>query len=338
MKEITQNPERYSKVAGGFQISASKDIKPLYLPIGVPIENLKPVIQASGIVVKVGENYLCSLETLNEIKDSNNPHYDIIENGSIDVKGKKVGMGKTVKIIELGIDSLNTSIQEREFMNRQSGVISVKYINNEEETIEEIPTLLIKQIDYTLTQSGQRPSDEYSVVDYFMMVNPKTNPDASHYTIIPLRTDTDQQETIFDPKKLQTFLIGLDEQLKLLRRDFNTIKQTFFNGIIPSPNFSGEVIENKVARIDVDDSEIEHSYRFRESNLVSIEATPLKQLQDSLSDTQTELQTELNQRTQNLQQQLLQAESGDITTQRYLQEQLETTKNELADIQKKLGG
>lgn len=330
MKEITQNPQRYSKVEGGFQISASKDIKPLYLPIGVPIKNLKPVIQASGIVVKVGENYLCSQKTLNEIKDSNNPHYDIVENGSLDVKGKKVSIGKTIKIIELDVNSLNTSIQERELMNRKSGVISVKYVNNTEETIEGIPSLLIKQIDYTLTPSGQRPTDEYSVVDYFMMVNPKTNPSAGHYNIQPLKVETDQQQTIFDPKKLQSFLIGLDEKLKLLRRDFNTIKQTFFNGIIPSPNFSGVIIENKVARIEVDDPMTEHSYRFRESGLQSIESIPIKQLEESISDTRTELKIE----SQDLKQQLLQAQSGDAAMQRYLQKEIETTKMELAGIQK----
>lgn len=333
MKALTQNEDRYSKVNGNWVISASKDIKPLTLGIGVPLQNLKPVILANGIVVKVGEDYLCSLQTLNDIKESNNPHYDIIANGSVKVKDKEVVIGKTIKIIELDVDSLNTAIQEREFMNRQSGVISVKYINNEEETIEGIPTLLIKQIDYTLTPSAQRPSDEYSVVDYFMMVNPKTNPDASYYNVAPLKQQTDQQETIFDPKKLRTFLIELDEQLKLLRRDFDTIKQTFFNGIIPSPNLSGVIIENKVARIDVDDTETEHGYRsMQTSELISIEATPVKQLQDSLSDAQAQL----NEQTKDLQQQLIQAQSGDIATQRAIQQELNRTRTELAEVQKKL--
>ena len=76
-KPISQNPERYSKVGSSWVISANADspnkgVTPLSLPIGVPQSNLKPLILANGIIVKVGENYLCSLTTLNEIKQSNN--------------------------------------------------------------------------------------------------------------------------------------------------------------------------------------------------------------------------------------------------------------------------
>ena len=123
MKKLIQNPNRYSKQGTNWVISASTRVKPIYLPIGVPLQNLKPIIKSNGLVVKVGENYLCSLETLNMIKDSNNPHYDIIENGKIKVKDKEVTIGKTIKVIELDITALNTAIEQREFMNRQSGVI-----------------------------------------------------------------------------------------------------------------------------------------------------------------------------------------------------------------------
>ena len=343
MKEITQNEDRYSKVGENWVISASKDIKPLTLGVGIPLQNLKPVILANGIVVKVGDSYLCSLETLNEIKESNNPHYDIISNGSVKVKDKEVVIGKTVKIIELDVAKLDGLIQSRNFQNLQAGVTSVKYINNTEDTIEGIPTSLIKQINYTLTPSGERPSDEYSVVDYFKMVNPTINPSASHYTIKPIREITDQQETIFDPKKLQTFIIELDEQLRLLRKDFNTIKETFFNGILPSPNLSGVIVENRIARTDVDDTETDHSYKITESSLVSIESTPVKQLQDSLSDAQTKLQSEIKKNTESLQQRALgieealrRAQAGDVSTQQTLQQELNRTRKELAEIQKKL--
>ena len=99
MKTISQNPDRYSKQGSNWVISADKAITPITLPIGVPLTNLKPLILANGIIVKVGENYLCSLTTLNEIKQSNNPHYDIVENGKIKVKDKEVVIGKTIKII-----------------------------------------------------------------------------------------------------------------------------------------------------------------------------------------------------------------------------------------------
>ena len=70
MKLISQNPERYSKQGSNWVISANADslnkgVTPLSLPIGVPLSNLKPLIKANGIIVKVGESYLCSITTLN---------------------------------------------------------------------------------------------------------------------------------------------------------------------------------------------------------------------------------------------------------------------------------
>ena len=143
MKTISQNPDRYSKQGTNWVVSASPDIVPIYLPIGVELQNLKPLIKANGIVVKVGENYLCSLETLNLIKESNNPHYDIVQNGTLKVKDKSVVIGKTIKIIELNLDNLTTIIGNREFMNRQSGVTSVSYINNQKDFVDGVSKAII---------------------------------------------------------------------------------------------------------------------------------------------------------------------------------------------------
>jgi hypothetical protein len=241
------------------------------------LQNLKPIIKSNGLVVKVGENYLCSLETLNMIQDSNNPHYDIIENGKIKVKDKEVTIGKTIKMIELDITALNTAIEQREFMNRQSGVISVQYTNDENTLVDGIPKKLLDQINYTLDKESSRPSDKLEVVDYFKMVDKGINP---HYTIKPIRTVTDQQKTIFDPKKLQTFIIELDSQLKLLRRDFNIIQDTFFKGIIPTPNTYGVLIEDKVAQADVDDADTNHSSKTTTTELITIEPTPIQTVAD----------------------------------------------------------
>lgn len=348
MKKIRQNPNRYSKQGTNWVISASPNIKPIYLPIGVPLQNLKPIIKSNGIVVKVGDNYLCSLETLNTIKDSNNPHYDIIENGSIKVKDKVVSMGKSVKIIELDVTKLQALTDSRDFMNLQSGVTDVEYTNDETTLIDGIPKKLIDQINYTLDRGSDRPSDKFEVVDYFRMVDKVNNPDAAHYTIKPIRTITDQQETIFDPKKLQTFIIELSDQLTLLRRDFNTIQDTFFRGTIPTPNIYGVIVEDKVARTDVDDTETNHSNRKTESSeLVSIESSPIQSVKSELDkttneliDTQEELanQLEIEQR-QNLQrveslesqlaQRIQQGEATDAERQSFLTNRITELQQEL---------
>ena len=282
IKEINQNQERYTTDGKNWKISASKDIKPIYLPIGVPLNNLKPVIKGNGIIVKVGLDYLCSPQTLKDIKDSKNPHYDIVENGKIKVKDKEVSMGKTIKIIELDVTQLQKSIDSRDLQNRQAGVLDVSYIDDAQNgLVEGIPKKLIDQINYTLDKVSERPSDKFEVVDYFSMVDIKNNPNASHYTIKPIRIVTDQQETIFDPMKLQSFLIELDDQLKLLRKDFKQIQDTFFDGSIPTPNTYGIIQKDIIAKPDEDDLTTNHSVRTRQdSNLVSVEPTPIQSVKD----------------------------------------------------------
>jgi hypothetical protein len=171
MKLISQNPERYSKQGSSWVISANADspnkgVTPLTLPIGVPLSNLKPLIKADGIIVKVGENYLCSNTTINLIKESNNPHYDIVQNGSVKVKSKEVIVGKTIKIIELNVASLDSIITSRDESNTNAGVTDVVY-GPETQLVEGIPQGLIDQINYTLDGGSERPKDEYSIFDFY---------------------------------------------------------------------------------------------------------------------------------------------------------------------------
>lgn len=346
IKEINQNPERYTTDGKNWKISASKDIQPIFLPIGVSIQNLKPIIKANGVIVKVGDNHLCSLTTLNLIKESKNPHYDIVQNGSIKVKDKEVIIGKTIKIIELDISKLQGLIDSRDFQNRQSGVVDIEYTNEGDELVDGIPQKLIDQINYTLDKESNRPSDKFEVVDYFKMVDKEANP---HYTFVPIRIETDQMETIFDPKKLQTFLIELNDQLSLLRRDFNTIKDTFFDGTIPTPNPYGIIQEDIIARTDTDDDTINSKRKTESSQILSIEDTPAQQLKSELNETKNELidtqeefanllqveQRRNLQRVESLEQQLeqriQQGQSTDTQNQNFLADKIQQLQQQLTN-------
>jgi len=344
IKPITQNPERYTTDGKNWKISASTAIKPIYLPIGIPFNNLKPVIKGNGIVVKIGLDYLCSLKTLNDIKDSKNPHYDIVENGKLKVKDKEVGMGKTIKIIELDVTQLQKSITSRDLQNRQAGVVDVSYINDVNNgVVEGIPKKLIDQINYTLDKGSERPSDKFEVVDYFKMVDVKNNPNASHYTFVPITTVTDQEKTIFDPLKLQTFLIELDKQLVLLRKDFKQIQDTFFEGDIPTPNTYGIIIEDIVAKTDEDDLGSNHTLRTRESSdLVSIESNPINTIKTDLDDAKKELDKGLSDierkakedRT-NIEKQIQQGQTTDAQNQGYLARKVVELQQQIKGLQTK---
>jgi hypothetical protein len=225
MKTISQNPDRYSKQGSNWVISASPDILPIYLPVGVSLSNLKPLIKANGIVVKVGEDYLCSTTTLNEIKSSNNPHYDIVENGKIKVKDKEVVIGKTIKIIELDTSRLQTIGELQDTKGIKAGVSSVEYIYEGDKTAG-IPNNLITQINYTLNEDSVRGLDTYTL--YHLKLAPP-----AAYSLDALDIVLQPQNELLDMTKLKVFTDGIRERLTLLRTDFNMIKEMFFNGIIP---------------------------------------------------------------------------------------------------------
>ena len=68
-KPITQNPERYNIKSDSWVVSASPNIKPLEFNFGKPLDNLKPVLQADGLIINTGGAYLlCSQNTIDIIK------------------------------------------------------------------------------------------------------------------------------------------------------------------------------------------------------------------------------------------------------------------------------
>ena len=294
-KPISQNPDRYSKQGTNWVISASPDIKPIYLPIGVSLTNLKPLILANGIIVKVGENYLCSLTTLNEIKQSNNPHYDIVENGMVKVKDKEVIVGKTIKIIELNLTNLTTIIDNRDVLNKNAGAIDVVY-GPETNLVDGVPKGIIDQINYTLDETSQRPADEYSIFDFYSLVDFKNNPKAAHYKITPLLVQTQQENTVFDPAKLREYLIEVGNKLKLLEIDFNLIQDIFYEAKLPNNPMS--YTETEQAMSDVDTNK-HHTVRRYSRNNGSFEDNSLNktktELEDSLEQSKQELEDSINE-------------------------------------------
>ena len=295
MKTISQNPDRYSKQGGSWVISASPDILPIYLPVGVSLSNLKPLIKANGIVVKVGEDYLCSTTTLNEIKESNNPHYDIVGNGEVMVKDKRVVIGKTIKIIELNVASLDTIMLSRDTLNLNAGAIDVVY-GPETESIDGVPKGIIDQINYTLDQSSDRPMDSYSIFDFYGMVDYMNNPKAAHYKITPLLLETQQADTIFDPAKLREYLIEVSDKLKLLERDFDFIQDIFYESKLPNSPIT--FTETQQAMPDAETNN-NHTVRRYSRSQDAFEDNSLNQtkteLEASLSEAKQELEDSINE-------------------------------------------
>jgi hypothetical protein len=177
------------------------------------------------------------------------------------------------------------------------------------------------------------------------MVDSKNNPNASHYTIVPIITVTEQEKTIFEPLKLQTFLIELDKQLELLRNDFKQIQNTFFDGEIPTPNTYGIIIENIVAKTDEDDLGSTHTLRTRESStLISVETNPIntikdsvekakRDLEDDIAQTNDEVKRRVEEQRKTIEQQIQQGQTTDAQNQGYLARKVAELQQQIKKLQ-----
>ena len=276
--KVTQSPTRFiTMMTGGtntlpksWVISASPDIKPLILNEGTPFD-LIPLLEVEGIVVKILGAYLISPVTLKRIKDNNNPHYAVVQNGEVN----KTPMGKTIPIIEINTEALSTLGESRDANNRFAAVKSVDY-GYETEKVNGIPKGLLEQINYTLQEKGSRPADTFSIWDLGL---------TGDYSIEALKVQTAQEDGSLDKAKLDAFTTGISQRLGILRDDFNSIKEIFYNGKNPT-SATNSFSFTKVANVeDMDDEKKrgEKSVVIKQYKKVGNEDTPAAKTQAELA-------------------------------------------------------
>lgn len=327
IKQINQNSERYFTKSDRYQISATSSIKPLDLPFGeMPEEDMLPVLAVDGIIVKAGEHKLISQATLDSIKESNNPHYDIKKNG--EVKGQPIG--QTIPTITINIDNLISVSKERDILNRIGGVTDVSYVyEGDVITGTNLSQALVDQINYTLTQDINRPLDTYTLAELELS-------DESNYDITGLKivTSQDIETTIFNFDKLAEFLKGIKERMKALNKDLNLIKDIHFKGMIPNDVANYTITKRATSEDEQEDNDFNIVYKT--SELVSVEKTPTQQLQEQQTEAIKELETTIEQNAAIQAQQLSGAQAADSRTQQYIQQQLDATRTQLQTLQKSL--
>jgi hypothetical protein len=203
-----------------WKISSSPSVTPLVYRFGTPLTDIKPILEADGIVVRIGNQHLVSPKTLADVLDSQNPHYDWVANGTI----RNRSIGKTIPIIDLDLSGLKAVGEGRIRSNSIAGVSGVTYTYNDTETIDGIPKGLLKQINWTLTDSTTKGLDTFSIIDLYSMVSKE------EYSIRKLNVETLQTDGRLDKVKFKQFMVSVADRLKVLRGDFNTIKDIFFDG------------------------------------------------------------------------------------------------------------
>ena len=340
---IEQNPTRYKKKEDKWIISALPEeptkeqialIKPLELKVGKPIDKdkLVPLLAVNGIVVKLNDFYIISEQTLSDIKDSQNPHYDIVENGKV----LGVSIGKTVPIIEISDKQLEAIGNTRDIANKNAGVLEVDYIY-ETELEKGIPIGLINQINYTLSPDISRPSDKFKTLDWALQS--ERNPTV--YDLSQLKIDTSQDKSkSLDTKKMETFLKGVESGLKIIRKDFDDIKQCFMNAVLPGLS---STTWDLVATTDTSNDTSEKPQTISTtSTIVSVGDTPLVAKETVLKKDQEEIKTEAEQAKTTLEEKIgrqsdefRRAQEGDTEAQDRLREEIAAARSATSDVYSK---
>jgi predicted nucleic acid-binding Zn-ribbon protein len=340
---IEQNPTRYKKKEDKWVISALPEeptkeqiaiIKPLELEVGKPIDKdkLVPLLAVNGIVVKLNDFYIISEQTLSDIKDSQNPHYDIIENGKV----LEVSIGKTVPIIEISDKQLEAIGDTRDIANKNAGVLEVDYIY-ETELEMGIPIGLINQINYTLSPDISRPSDKFKTLDWALQS--ERNPTV--YDLSQLKIDTSQDKSkALDTKKMETFLKGVESGLKIIRKDFDDIKQCFMDAVLPGLS---STTWDLVATTDTSNDTSEKPQTIsKTSTIVSVGDTPVVAKETALKKEQDEIKTEAERAKTTLEEKIgrqsdefRRAQAGDTEAQDRLREEIAAARSATSDVYSK---
>jgi hypothetical protein len=237
-RKLEKNPQRYIKIPMGWEVSAAPNDKasvPPYMISGIVPFGQKPTAtklldDTGALVVELGDEYLISNRIMMDIRDSNetNPHFTYKQNGEVrlpllDDMGNNIGIkttsiGKTIPIIKVDIEALNKKIEQETIPLSKAGVADVVFISEDADK-------LLGQINFTLSPSAVRQMDEYKLYDLNL------NDDiygTEAPAIQPLDTDSK-----IDENKLAKNLEEIDRRLQALNKDFNMIKQVYFNGKIP---------------------------------------------------------------------------------------------------------
>lgn len=268
-----QNPNRYIRTNDGWLVSSVSDspngnvngeIRPVTIPKGedIPNSSIYTVLDVDGIVIQIDDRYLISPTTMLAIGASNNPHWDYQQNGS--VMGKKIG--SSIPIIRIDVSKLVESGNGQDLRIANAGVESVEYIY-ETELEMGIPIGLINQLNYTLKESTTRPGDSFSLWDMNLG-------DDTLYSIQALNITTAQEDGKLDTQKLEEFLSQLGTRLGELRKDFNSIKGTFYNGE-PPLNKGLIRFKDRVASTESTQDSAPQQRVFKESELIGVGTTPI---------------------------------------------------------------
>jgi hypothetical protein len=235
---LQKNPQRYIQTNFGWEVTAAPEdtinVPPYRISEGTTFGQksltTKLLNDTGALLVELDNEYLVSNRIITDLRDSNesNPHFSYKMHGEVrlplmDDMGNDIGIkttpiGKTIPIIKVDIDMLNKKIEEESMNLAKAGVADVVFV-------AEDSNKLLGQINFTLSPSAVREMDEYKLYDLNL------NDDIYGIDAIPIEGLDENQK--IDNDKLSKNLIEIDKRLQALNKDFNMIKEVYFNGKKP---------------------------------------------------------------------------------------------------------
>ncbi len=321
--EVTQSPERYSYKDGVWKISAKEGIKPVEITEGSGNVELTPLLSVSGVIIHIKgtDIYLGSEELIKNLSDSlqTNPHFSYKEHSKI----LGVKMGKTIPILMVDINVLETSITAQKEKGKFAGVKEVKWAT------EDSNRGLIEQINWTLSPTSSKPKDEYKIYDLNL---------TGDYSVTSLPiTPLDENKRIPEDVLANNLKI-INDRIVQLRADFNSIKDVFYFGkSVPSSTTTYNVLAS------AEGEELEVQVVTKDSVMASKVSTPSTQLAevqtaavDAVKNEVTATTSTLQQRISNNEATIRSAQAGDIAAQKALTDANTDLRTQLKALQEKI--
>lgn len=346
------NPERYSRKANVWSVDASSGslvTTPYTFPAKTKELVLYPVLDNDVVVIiKIEDNYFCSEELYQDLTDSKdyNPHLWYEGVTEVTTLSGSVVIGDSIPIIELDLKSVMETADIEGIMLPFSGVKEVKWLYDREPSDDPnipISKKLIQQLNYSLTNNGDRPSDEWDLWDLNL---------AANYSIgqMPVLSPT-TDKAVVDKNLLTKNLEELQKRVINLRKDFNDIKRIYYTGkvkdeSITSTHYISTAIGSNAPATEVK-SENASNVTYKSTELISVQMNSTDkrtealdstitdkttELKSQLEDTKTSTQEALNRQEENLKR----AQAGDAEAQRQLAAELKASNQRTSDLASKI--
>jgi hypothetical protein len=257
-----QHKERYKR--GGSSWSLSTQVEgykrtltagPILMKDGAPLKPLEPLLSNdAGLMIihiewpKGSPHFLCSPSAslwIDEMRLKHNPHRSPVSNGQVEIKplsqttpGALTRVGATIPVITVHVEGITDIGDSQQMDLKEAGVADVIFIYETVPASPEttIPQGLIDQINYTIVQSADRALGQSSKYIIKFLDNSYR---AYIDDIRKLVGKTTQEQKVYYLGKLDTFQVTVYPLWNQILKDFNALKDMFFNGNIPTDQTLG---------------------------------------------------------------------------------------------------